>query len=139
MTESEFLISRALRVYNQKYGRDIKVEDCHITSISPNVTADRAYEITTPEKSEYFRIRYYIRFGDRDSDGWARLEVAPPYHKGILGDEVYAIRSTVDEYWRSQYHFNPLNPEGWPLGSILTEHGTPILSEEGAFMVVESA
>lgn len=137
MTEVEFLISRALRVYNDQYGRDIKLEDCHISSIAPNVNSDKAYEITTPEKSIYFRIRYYIKFGERDHDGWVRLELTPQYHKGILGDEVYAIRGTVDEYWKSQYLFNPINPEGWPDGCILTEHGAPVITEDGIFTVSE--
>lgn len=139
MTEDEFLISRALRVYNDQYGRDISMDDCYITSIAPNVNSDKAYEITTPDKSPYFRIRYYIKFGERDHDGWARLEVTPQYLKGVLGDEVYAIRGTVDSYWRSQYLFNPINQEGWPPGCILTEYGAPILSEDGLFMVAEHA
>lgn len=139
MTESEFLITRALTVYNAQYGGHVKVEDCAIVSIPPGEQADRGYEITTPEGSRYFRIRYYFTFGNMDREGWARLEVAPPYTPGALGDEVYVIRSIMDSYWNREggYPFTPINPWGIPLGCIITEKGHPIISEDGKFLVIE--
>lgn len=138
MTESEFLITRALAVYKNRYGGNIKVEDCIIASIPPGEQADRGYEITTPNGSRYFRIRYYFVFGNQDQEGWGRLEVAPPYTPGALGDEVYVIRGVVDRHWVHEgYPFNPINPWGLPLGVIITEEGHPIISEDGKFLVVE--
>lgn len=139
MTESEFLITRALAVYNAKYRGNVKVKDCAICSIPAGTQADRGYEITTPQGSKYFRIRYYFKFGNLDREGVVRLEVAPPYMPGVLGDEVYVIRSIMDNYWRVEegYPFLPINPWNLPAGIIITERGSPIITEQGAFMVVE--
>lgn len=139
LTESEFLITRALAVYNTVYNGNIKVDECFICSIPPGSQADRGYEITTPEGSRYFRIRYYFKFGQMDREGVVRMEVAPPYMPGVLGDEVYAIRSIMDTYWRHEggYPFEPINPWELPAGLIVTEKGSPIITENGHFMVVE--
>lgn len=137
MTENDFLISRALTVYNAQYSSNIKVEDCLIISIPAGKQADRGYEITTPELSKFFRIRYFVKFSQMDREGWCRLEVAPPYDPGVLGDEVYVIRSQMDRYWHSVYPFNPINPYGWPVGIIITEKGNPIITEDGLFIVDE--
>lgn len=139
MTESEFLISRALAVYRARYGGNIKTSDCYIMSIPPGQHADRGYEITTPGGSAYFRIRYYFNFGNMDREGWIRLEVCPPYTPGALGDEVYVIRSIMDTYWGRErgYQFKPIDPIQLPDGVIVTEEGDPIISEEGQFLVME--
>lgn len=141
LTENEFLISRALGIFNEQYHRDIKVEDCDIFSIEPDPHSDRGYEITTPLKSEFFRIRFYIKFTDNDRSMPVLLEVTPPYITGKLGDEVYVIHSGVDIWYRASgtYKFNPLTPGEIPAGTIVTERGLPIVSEDGAYLVVEAA
>lgn len=138
MTENEFLITRALNVFNAQYGRDIKVADCHIFTIEVDGQSDRAYEITTPTKSDYLRIRLFITFSNSDRDSEARLEVTMPYLPGQLGDEVYVIRSDVDEYWKGDYRFDPIIPMVIPNGCIVTENNIPILTEDGRFIIVEN-
>lgn len=139
MTEKEFLISRALGVFNPQYGRNIKVEDCEIISISPDPMSDRGYEITTPDEkdSEFFRIRLYVKFDRMDRSIPARLDVSMPYINGALGDEVYVILTYVSEMWREEYRFDPLDPNELPFGVILQEDGAPILQENGKFTLVE--
>lgn len=137
--EREFLIKRALNVFNRKYGRDVKVEDCDIYSIPIDIHSDRAYEIITPEASEFFRIRFYFKFGNMDREGNVRLEVSMPFGQGELGDEVYIVRSEIDKYWHSvnMYRFDHIVSKHVPMGVITTEAGEPILTEQGLFIVAE--
>lgn len=137
MTEKEFLISRALGVFNPQYGRNIKVEDCEIISIAPDHQSDRGYEITTPDKTEFFRIRLYVKFDRIDRSIPARLDVSMPYVQGALGDEVYVILTYVADMWREEYKFDPLDPNVWPFGTILQEDGSPIMTEAQKYLVVE--
>lgn len=141
-TENEFLISRALAIFNEQYQRDIKAEDCEITSIPHDPHSDRGYEITTPAKDRFFRIHFYIKFTNNDRSAPVRLEVTPPYITGMLGDEVYVIRSGVDDWYRHSglYKFSPIIPLDVPTGTIITEHGIPIMAEDKTtFLVVEAA
>lgn len=138
MTETEFLISRALNVFNTQYGRDIKVKDCEIISIPNDPQSNRAYEITTPGFSDFFRIHLYMRFDLRDTDIPARLEVTMPYMHGQLGDEVFVIRINVATSWRDEgYRFDPITPGNLPFGVIVQEDGKPIVTEAGRYMVME--
>lgn len=140
MTEKEFLISRALNVFNSQYGRNILVEHCEIFSIPTNVQSDRAYEITTPNFSEFFRIRLYVKFDRMDKDIPAPLEVTMPYIDGKLGDEVYVVLCYVADYWRNQgYKFDPIVVTELPWGVIIQEDEKPITTEAGRFMVVEDS
>lgn len=139
MTESEFLISRALAVFNSQYSRDIKVQDCDIISILPDPQSARGYEITTPRGSEFFRIRYYFKWDTVDKSMPARLEVTMPYKDGELGDEVYVIHSLMDVYWESEggYKFDPIKPDDGIIGLIVSEFGVPIITEDGVFLIQE--
>lgn len=141
ITENEFLISRALSIYNEQYHRDIKVVDCEITSIPHDPHSDRGYEISTPSKDPYFRIHFYIKFTNNDRSAPVRLEVTPPYVIGALGDEVYVVRSGVDEWYRlsGMYKFAPITPLDVPEGTFITERGIPFITEQGSFLVVEAA
>lgn len=139
MTENEFLISRALNVFNAQYRRNIKVEHCAIVSMEPDVQSDRAYEITTPNHSEFFRIRLYLKFGRLDLDSVAVLEVTMPYLEGELGDEVYVIMSQLSAYWRTVYKFDDTPGGTAPNGAIVTEDDIPIVTEYGRFIIKEAA
>lgn len=139
MTESEFLISRALAVFNSQYSRNIKVQDCDIVSILPDPQSARGYEITTPRGSEFFRIRYYFKWDTVDKNMPARLEVTMPYKDGELGDEVYVIHSLMDVYWEAEggYKFDPIKPDNGLIGLIVSEFGIPIITEDGVFWIQE--
>lgn len=139
MTESEFLISRALAVFNTQYKRDIKVQDCDIISIKPDPQSARGYEITTPRGSEFFRIRYYFKWDTVDKGMPARLEVTMPYKDGELGDEVYVIHSLMDVYWEAEggYKFDDIGPNLELPGLIISEFGVPIVTESGLFWIQE--
>ena len=139
MTEKEFLISRALGVFNTQYGRNIQVKDCDIFSIPNDPQSDRGYEITTPRASDFFRIHLYVRLSLRDAAIPARLEVNMPYNVGELGDEVFVIRTEVASSWRDEgYRFDPIILEV-PFGAIIQEDGAPIVTEAGRFCVMEYA
>lgn len=137
--EREFLISRALAVFNRKYRKNIKVEECDIWSISTDIHSDRAYEIITPNASEFFRIRFFFKFSNYDRSGDVRLEVAQPYGHATLGDEVYVIRSEVDNNLLgvNGYQFEWIASSILPQGVIVTEDRIPIMTENGRFTVLE--
>lgn len=139
MSESEFLITRALNIYNDQYQRAIKVSDCKIVSIFNDPHSDRGYEITTPEQSPYFRIRFFVKFTDNDRAIPIRIEVSQPYIDRALGDEVYAIHAGIDNWYRTSgtYKFAPIAQDELPFGVIITEDGIPIVTELGEFMVIE--
>lgn len=141
LTENEFLISRALSIYNEQYHRDIKVADCEITSIPHDPHSDRGYEITTPTKDQFFRIHFYVKFTNNDRSAPVRLEVTPPYVVGALGDEVFVVRSGIDEWYRSSgmYRFTPIVPMDVPPGTFITERGIPLVTEYEAFLISEAA
>lgn len=138
-SESVFLISRALGIYNEQYGRKIKVEDCSIVSIPNDPHSDRGYEIMTAEKSPFFRIRFYVKFTDNDRAIPVRLEVSPPFVDRALGDEVYVIHAGIDNWYRTDgiYKFAPIIPPGLPFGIIVTEDQWPMVAEDGAYFVLE--
>lgn len=138
MTEQEFLISRALGVFNPQYGRNIKVENCEIKTIPADPQSDRGYEITTPHESTFFRIRFYVRFADMDRTIPARLEVTMPYVNGALGDEVYVIHSAIANFWRTEgYKFDPIVPRGVPFGAIIAQNEDLITTEDGKVLIME--
>lgn len=139
MSENEFLITRALNVYNDQFQRKIKVSDCAIASIPPDPHSDRGYEITTPDQSQFFRIRFYVKLADNDRSIPVRLEVKAPFVDRALGDEVYVIHAGIDNWYRTSgtYKFNPIVPEGLPFGVMVTEDGIPMITEDGAFLVIE--
>ncbi len=139
MTESEFLIQRALFVFNLTYGTDINVDACDIYSIKNDPHSDRAYEIITPRYSEFFRIRYYFTWGEYDTSTKPILEVTMPYINGRLGDEVYVIHSVMAYSWGEAdgYKFDPIEPGETIDGSIITEDGLQITTETGVYIVLE--
>lgn len=141
LTEKQFLIKRALAVFCVQYNRKLEVEDCVINSIAPDAVSDRGYEITTPEKSATFRLRYYFRFSDVDRMSPIILEANPSYRQGELGDEVYVLHGEMDKAWRwmGPYKFDPFADGGIPNFAILTEVGIPISNENGAIWVTEVA
>lgn len=141
MNEREFLLTRALAVFNRTYNADVKVEQCDIYSISNDPHSDLAYQITTPGSSEFFRIRYYLTWSDHDSDANPYLGVSMPYRLGELGDEIYVIHSLLARSWMNQegYVFDTLTPGDDIDGVILTESGLNIVTEIGVYIVLEEA
>lgn len=141
LTEKQFLIKRAVTVFNIQFNQKIDPDKCEIVSIAPDAVSHRGYEITSPDTSGTFRLRYYFRFGDADFYGRYILENAQSYRQGTLGDEVYVLHGTMAESWKwtAGYKFDPIVRPNVPFGSIVTEDDIPIVSEGGIFLVVETA
>lgn len=138
MNEKQFLITMAIRRYNEQYGRDIRPEDCDVRSIPTRQRYDRSYEIRTNRGDDFVQIHIHIEFGDIDALRPYRLETEG-HGLGNLEDEVFVATGKIDRYYKNQgvYKFRPLEYDDYLLNILLMEDGTPLLMESGGHILLE--
>jgi len=140
MTEREFLISLALKNYNQQFGKDFRVEDCDIKSLDTRVNYDLSYEVWTNRVDDFLRMRMHLLLSHGDGLGKYRLETDGTQDVGGLTDEVFVALGRVDRYYKDAgiYKFHPILPDNALLPYILGEDYDPILDEAGEPLFTEN-
>lgn len=139
LTEKQYLIQRALDVFNRQSGTNIQPDSCQIFSINNDIHSLRGYVITTPLGSTTLRIHMYVALSDEDMKRVSRLEVAMPYRNNELGDEVWVIHIAVDRWYRDNnvYRFDLILPNEVPNNAFVAEYGFAFQTEDGAYLVAE--
>lgn len=144
-TEKEFLISTALRQFNEQYTKSIQVVDCDIKSIPTRNGFERSYEVHTLRTDDHLRMHMHLRFEGRDGLSNYRLEVDSVQTQqdgnvGTLSDEVYVATGTIDPYYKDSgiYKFRPVNVDTTLLAILLGEMGEDVLGENGEQILLET-
>lgn len=144
-TEKEFLISTALRQFNDQYDKTIAVENCDIKSIPTRWSFERSYEINTLRMDDFLRLHIHIRFEGRDGLSKYTLEVDSiatqlPDSEGTLFDEVFVATGSIDPYYKNEgiYKFRLINLDTTLLDILITEGGEDILLEDGSQILLET-
>lgn len=137
LSEKEFLITYALKIFNEKYGRNLLVADCGISSVEPTYGATYGYQICTLREDDHVRIFLYFDIGQEAMVHWCRIEDEQNmYRVSAPGDEVYVILATMSDYWTKNliYYFRAMYCEcsgpAQPMGIPFVEGGV-ICSAEG--------
>lgn len=140
MSEALFLITLALKAFNDQYQKSFTAQDFCIFSITPAPNTDLGYEIVSITDQDFLRIHIYLSFGKLDQLHKYRLEVNYPSYSGTLGDEVYVATGEVCQYYKDTgvYRFNPINTCGILLNVFTTEDGEPLVDESGDYFVIEN-
>lgn len=138
MNEKEFLITMAVRKYNEQYARSIDPSQCDIRSIPTRQSYDRSYEIRTNRTDDYVKLNVHLNFGDFDHLYPYRLETEGS-GLGDLTDEVFVTTGTIDRYYQEQnvYKFQTLQYNDQLQLSLLLEDSTPLLAEDGTNILLE--
>lgn len=139
LTEKQYLIQRALDVFNRQYGAQIQPETCEIVSINNDIHSNRGYAITTPNGSQTLRIHLYVVLAGEDQKHISRLEVAMPYRDNALGDEIWVIHIAVDRWYRDSntYRFDIILANEVPENAFVAEYGFAFQTEDGAYITTE--
>lgn len=140
LTEREFLITIAVRLFKSQYGRDIPVENCDVRSITASQRRALGYEIVTTRFDDFLRLRLYFDFGDETKFVSYRVEnVQGQLGPTKLDDEVYVAYGTVERYYKTEgiYRFRWMTEDINRYDVILDEGEAPVLSEDGEFIVAE--
>lgn len=137
--EKVFLIGMAVREFNYQYRRKIDPTVCVIKSIRPTYGCKFGYEINTIREDDQVRLRVYFNLEHLDSFKPYRLEVDESDIPGELGDEVYVMIGTLNNYYvdSGTYRFRWLEPDASQMDYMLFMSGEHIefLSGEKATYV----
>lgn len=94
--ESQFLIRLAIREYNYQLGEKRDPDSCLIYSIPPIHGYSHGYEINARNPNELFRINLFLNVAETDDIDTYSLELKGPFKPGVLGDEVFVFRGSID-------------------------------------------
>ena len=139
MTEAEFLIKKALDVFNPQYGRDFIVSECRVSTYPTRRRYDRSYQIETIREDDFVRMHLHLNFSDRDSLSAFDLELDTDLLVGENGDELFVAYGTIDRFWieEKKYKFAQMVNNISVLGVLLLEEGPPIVLEDGSYIIPE--
>lgn len=96
VSESQFLTEMVVREFNYQTGSKLDLEKTVIYSIPPIEGFKYGYEVNTNGFDDTIRLNLYFNIGSTDKVGPFSLEVKPCFRDGVLGDEVYVFKGTVD-------------------------------------------
>lgn len=94
--ESQFLRQLVVREHNYQTGSDVDWNKTVIYSIPSIEGYKHGYEINTTTIGSTFRLHLFLNIGFTDSLSEGRVEVKPAFKDGVLGDEVFVYRGTID-------------------------------------------
>ena len=97
--ERKFLIDMAVREFNRQYRRNIDPKFCTINSIRATYGCTHGYEIKTIVENDFLRLRIYFNLQRYDKFCPYRLETDETDIPGRLGDEVYVMIGTINNYY----------------------------------------
>jgi len=141
MNEKQFLITLAIRSYNEQYGRDFRPDECDIRSIATRERYDRSYEIRTNREDDFTRMHIHLIFGDTDKLYPYRVELDAAVRTGTdnLQDELFVAEGVVDRYYQNEgvYKFRPLEYDDYLTNILLMEDGTPLFLENNEQILLE--
>ena len=140
-TEAAFLIKLAIDKYNSQFGTNIGYDAVRIRSIEPNANTDLGYELVTNVLTDNLRLRVYFIYGTADILYDYRVEVDRSFYQDRLGDEIFVTLGTINtEYLTSgtfKFHWISVD-DSVPSNAILSEIGSPIITEDGIYLVMEA-
>lgn len=139
MTEAEFLIKKALDVFNPQFGKDFTVDECLISTYPTRQRYDRSYQIETVREDDFVRMHLHLNFSDRDHLSEFTMELDTEILVDQSGDELFVAYGTIDRYWLEQkkYKFTQIVNNTSVLGVLLMEEGPPIVLEDGTYIIPE--
>lgn len=141
MNEKQFLITLAIRSYNEQYGKDFRPDECDIRSIQTRQRYDRSYEIRTNREDDFTRIHLHLNFGDTDKLYPYRVELDHAVANGTsnLQDELFVSEGVIDSYYKNEgiYKFRRLEFDDYLSNILLMEDDTPLFLENNEQILLE--
>ena len=142
LSERMFLISAAVQKYNEQYGKAYKPQNFDIRSIATRHNSDVSYEIKSNRLDDNLRLHLHLRFEGMDGMADYRVELDSNTTQDGTGnnsDEVFVALGTISPYYREQniYKFRPLNNIIDVIPVLFKEDNTPLLKEDGTFIMTE--
>jgi hypothetical protein len=140
MKEHDHIKLMALTLFNNQFNRNLRVTDFDMICIAKKADYPIAFEIYTARSDDFFRLRIYLKIDKADDLLPFKLEVNAPYHNATSEDEVWVTLGTLDVYHLESGYLKEQFLYDCPdqiLNLILAEDGTPILGENGEYLLTE--
>lgn len=134
--ESQFLTQLALREFNYQTGSKIDWRSVNIYSIPPIDGYTHGYEINSNTLGDTLRIQMFLNVGTEDDIGRYRLENKAPFKPGVLGDECFVFRGTIDDAHTKYdgYRLLWIGQDISVLPILLQANSSPFLLVDGGFI-----
>jgi hypothetical protein len=141
MLEYDHIKELAIEKFNNQFERNLIAHKFDLICIPKKEDYPIAFEIFTEDKSDFLRLRVYLKLGKEDKLENYKLEVNSPYAESSNVDEVWVTLGTLDTYNLESGYMkenNLLNCTDEELGVILDENGQPLLAEFFGFLLIEN-
>jgi hypothetical protein len=140
MKEHDHIKLMALTLFNNQFNRNLRVTDFDMICIAKKADYPIAFEAYTTRADDFLRLRIYLKIGKADNLLPFKLEVNAPYHNATSEDEVWVTLGTLDVYHLESGYLKEQFLYDCPeqmMSLILAEDGTPILGENGEYLLTE--
>lgn len=142
LTEKDFLLTLAIKAYNEQFGKNLSIADFNYKFIENNGYSKVAYEAFPVNSGNLLRLRVYCAIGREDTVGLYKLAVDGTEFDNALGDEVFVANGTIDSYYLENkvYRFNTQSGSVDNSDNAITsENGDIIVAENGDIIIPEAA
>lgn len=139
--EKQFLIDLALEIWSRQTTKTLKPELLDVETIRNNPDFQYGFHVFMVTMTEFVEWRLYFNLSDKTEMRDFRLELDGVSMLGRLEDEKYVSVGSVS--WQSvrdaNLDFSNVSADWskWPIW--LCEDGSPMLAEDGNFILLESA
>ena len=136
--EKQFLKQMVVREHNYQTNSNIDWQNTTIYSVTPISGFKYAWEVNVNEPGDTTRLQLHINIDLTDALSPYTLEVKPNFRPGVLGDEVFVYRGTIDNahtLYRG-YRFLWIDPDFTALPILLQENRLPITTVDGDYILL---